>query len=107
MKGTIATRSNTQVPLVNDNSTTTITTAAYVQLSASLPGPASQIQASNTGTTPIRLATGGAGQEVDCAIIPVGATLTLPLSLKKGVRLAAKAVKTDNTTGYLVINFLG
>lgn len=108
MKNSIAIRKPVGTSVANDNSGTTITSAAWVELSAALGAPASAIEVYNTSSKAIKLATGGAGSEVEVPyIIPPSASSTIvPLELKKGVRLAAKALGADATTGFLVINFL-
>lgn len=108
MKGSVAVRGPTQVPLINDNTGVTITSAAYVQLSASLPKACSAIEVQNTSSKIIKIAVGGAGAEVDkYAIAPGVNSVLIPIEIAKGARVSAKAVTADATTGALVINLLG
>lgn len=108
MKSGLGIRYPTQAPIVNDNSGATIPTASYLELTSSLPQAASAIEVQNTSAKIIRLAVGAAGVEVvKYAIAPGVNSVIIPLELKKGARLAAKAVTADATTGALVINFLG
>jgi hypothetical protein len=96
-------------PVVNDNSGTTIAAADWVQLSSALPTPAAAVEIFNTSARAIKLAVGAEDAEVEIPyVVPPSAIGTIiPVSLKKGVRLSAKALGTDATTGFLVINFLG
>lgn len=107
MKGAVALRSTVGTPVANDCSSTTITSAAYVVLSASLSVACSGIEVQNTSAKAIKLAIGGAGAEVDKYIIaPATVGIIVPMEFKKGARLSAKALGADATTGFLIVNFL-
>lgn len=106
MKGAVALRHTVGTPIINDCTVTTITTAAYVQLSSALPNACSGLEVQNTSAKSIQLAIGGAGSEVVFyAVAPGVNTVLFPHELRKGVRLAAKAVTADASTGALIINF--
>ena len=108
MKGAIALRRTVGTPIANDNSGTTITSAAYVQLSASLAATASAIEVFNTSSKGIKLALGAAGHEVDFYIIPPSSAGSIvPVQIALGQALSAKALGADATTGFVVVNFLG
>lgn len=108
MKGAVALRNPVGTAIANDCSSTNITSAAYVQLTSSLSVPCSGIEVQNTSAKAIQVAIGGAGSEVVKWIIAPSVIGTIiPAEFKKGVRIAAKALGADATTGFLIINFLG
>lgn len=108
MKGFVAVRGTVGTPINNDNTGTTITSGAYVQLTASLSAACSAIEVQNTSTKIIQIAVGGSGAEVVKYVIAPGVnSVIIPIEIKKASRLTAKAVTADATTGALVINFLG
>lgn len=86
-----------------------ITTAAYTQLIAAMAAPASAVEVFSPSGSSIKLAVGGAGAEVDIpyTIPPGGSAVFLPLEIKAGVRLSAKALDANATTGLLILNFFG
>jgi hypothetical protein len=93
----------------NDNSSTTITTAAYVQLVASTAVSCSQLVIFNSSSKAIVLALGAASSEANIQYdIPPSANIltTIPVRIPSGLRLSAKAVAADATTGLLIINCL-
>ena len=108
MKGSIALRKPVAVPVANDCSGTTITSAGYVQLVASLAAPASAMEVVNTSAKAILIAFGAAGLEVDQYVIAPGAFgQIIPVEAKKDIRVSAKALGANATTGFLCINWLG
>lgn len=108
MRGALAIRKPTAT-LAIDTSGTNITTSAYVQLTASLSAPCSMIEVFNQSGSLIKLAIGASGHEVDIpyTIPSGGSNQLLTIEIAKGVRLSAKAVDANQTTGYLVINCFG
>lgn len=107
MKGAVALRKLVGVPIANDCTGTTITSAAYVQMVASLGKACSGIEVQNTSAKAIKLAVGAAASEVDFMVIAPGVnSILLPHEIAKGQRLSAKALGADATTGFLIINFL-
>ncbi len=108
MKGALALRQIVGTPVVNDCSATTITAAAYVEMSAVLAAPASAIEVFNTSAKAIKLAIGTAGNEVDLGfwVPPATVGMVIPVVIKNALRLTAKALTADATTGFLVVNFL-
>lgn len=110
MKGSLALRNPVGTAIANDCSSTTITAAAYVQLTAATDAPASGILVFNTSAKAIKLARGASGSEVDTGIvIPPSSTsgTFIPIEIKKGTRLSAKALSADATTGYFVVTLMG
>lgn len=107
MKGSVAVRNPVGTPLANDCSSVTITSAAYVQLTASLGASCSAIEVQNTSAKAIKLAVGAAASEVDKYIVaPANQSLILPIEIAKGARVSAKALGADATTGFFIVNFL-
>ena len=96
-------------PVANDNSSATIPTATYKELSAALPVAASAVEVFNTSSKAIQLSLGAGGAEVAVPYIvpPSAIGQIIPMTLKKGQRLTAKALGADATTGFFVVNFLG
>lgn len=108
MKGTLALRRTILPPIARDCTAAPITAAAYVVLSASLPFACSAIEVHNTTGQAIQLAVGGAGAEVIQYVCAPGLSDIIPLeTLKKGVRVAAKALIADTSSGVFIVNMLG
>lgn len=107
MKGAVAIRQVVGTPITNNAASTTIASATYTQLSASLPESCSAVYVANTTQKHIKLAVGDASSEVDIGlVIPAGEQgVYFPLEIRHGVRLSAKALDADATTGWLIINF--
>lgn len=94
----------------NDNTSTAITTAAYVQLSSKLKVNCAAIQVFNGSSKTIKLAVGSAGNEVDLPFnFGPGVSEIIPFEsqIKAGVRLSARAVFADASTGDFTVNLLG
>lgn len=95
----------------NNLATNPITAAAWAVLSASLPFPACAIEIFNPSGSTIQLSIGAAGLEaanlIPYTILPGGSSIFLPMELKKGVRLSAKAIDADANAGYFTMNFFG
>jgi hypothetical protein len=92
---------------INNNSSTNITTSAYVELVASTSGTARGIEVSDTGGRWYYLATGAAASEVDLIIIPPGGAQILPVQIASGTRISIKAIDGNATTGYVGVNIYG
>lgn len=108
MKGAIALRKVVGLPIINDCTVTTITTAAWVQLTATLDASCSGLEIENTSAKSIQIGVGASGSEVAFyAVAPGVNTVLIPHELKKGSRISAKAVTADATTGALIINKFG
>jgi len=88
---------------------TAVNTNAYTQLIGSLLTGATAIEVLNTGGKILKLAQGAPGSEVDLPyLVPPGGTDgPVPLELKNGQRLSAKALDANSTTGWIVINIFG
>lgn len=92
---------------INNNSSTNITTGAYVELIASTSGTARGIEVSDTGGRWYYLATGAAASEVDLLLVPPGGTAILPVQIASGTRLSIKAIDGTSSTGYVGVNIYG
>lgn len=90
-------------------SDTNVNTNAWVELLSSLTKAASAAEIFNSSGAILKLALAAAGQEadneMDYYVLPTGSPILLPLEFDNGVRLAARAVDVNATTGSLVINF--
>lgn len=105
MKSGLAVRNNAQAPIINDNTSVTITAAAYVTLAAATSKSISAIEVQNTSAKTIKLALGAAAAEVDFYACAPGVNgIVFPKEIPKGTRISAKAITADATTGALVIN---
>lgn len=88
---------------------TTITSAAYVQLDAATDASCTALAVFNSTAQVIYLATGAASSEnrIKYDIPPsTSAVHIIKLGIAKGLRLSARAVAADATTGFLVVNCL-
>lgn len=84
-----------------------VTTAAYVELSASLPGNVKAIQIFDSSGQSLVLATGAAASEANKLYIVPGGNGLVPLRISAAVRLSVKAVSGTANVGELLINLLG
>lgn len=91
----------------NDYSSTNVTTAAYVELVASLASNVSMIDIYDSSGEFFVLAVGEAGSESDVIYIPQGGNGRIFLTLSAGQRVSIKAVSANATVGDLLINFWG
>lgn len=91
----------------NVYSSTNVTTAAWVQLDASLDNETTAVEIFDSSGSVLKLAIGASGQEVELPfyILP-GGNGRVSLLLPKGKRLSIRAVDTSATSGQLVINLL-
>ncbi len=92
---------------INTNSSTNITSAAYVQLIASTAAAAKQVYIFEGFGTSMKLAFGGAGAEVDQIYVDPGGPGLIPLAVPAGTRVSVKSVATTANTGEFIINLLG
>lgn len=100
--------SGTQVAFaLNDNSSTNITTGAYVELVASLSGDVTQIDVQDTGGRWLYLAIGAVASEVDTLVIPPGGNGLIPFVASSGARISVKAIDGTANAGYTGVNFYG
>lgn len=90
-----------------DYSSTNVTTAAYVQLTAATSDTINQLLIFNGNAATIALAFGAAASEIDKLYIPPGGFgCTADLLIPAGTRVSVKALDVDATTGSLVITGL-
>ena len=103
---------NVSAKHTHDFAATNVDNAAWVQIvsqASNLKGSCA-VKVLNTSSAIIKLATGGAGQEVEIPylIYPGEWSDVIPLEIRRGVRLAARAetaIPADE--GELVLNFFG
>lgn len=91
----------------NDYTSTSVTTAAYVQLIASTAAAISELYIFDSSGQTLVLATGAAASEVDQIYITPGGNGVVPLAIAAGVRVSIKAVSATANVGEIDINFLG
>lgn len=95
----------------HDFGATSVTTAAWVELVASMDDSVSAVEIFNSSGAILKLSTGTAGNEdsaeLEYYVLPNGSFQIQPIELSKGGRLSAKAVGSDATNGDLILNFLG
>lgn len=105
--GSINTTGKTSVALVrNDYSSVNVTTAAYVQLIASLADSVTALHIFDSSGQTLVLATGAAAAEVNQIYIPPGGNDLIPLTIAAGTRVSIKAVSATASAGELDISFL-
>lgn len=92
-----------------DISGTNITTAAWAEISSSIPASCTAITVAYTGDGILKLAKGAAAAEVELPmyLTPGMNSGLIPLELTKAWRLSARAVDQNVTSGELVINLFG
>lgn len=105
---TVSASPNTANVLSINTASTSITTGAYVQLTASSPIPTSSLVIANTTTSILKFAIGASGSEVDYAPIPQSSYLVLPLNklLPAGTRISLEAISATASSGYVSIGLL-
>lgn len=94
-------------PFVLNTSSTNVTTGAWVEFvaAASMPYACSAVQIHNTGAQAIKLGAGAAASEVETGILfPVGVSVLMPVSLKRGVRLSVRSVSATQSSGFLTMS---
>jgi hypothetical protein len=91
----------------NVNSSVNITTAAYVQLVASLGAAVHEIEIFDSSGSSFVLATGAAASEADQVYVFPGGNGRIPLTIAASTRVSVKAVSANATTGEFLINFYG
>lgn len=103
-------RTKASVPVLNLRNvygTTPVTTAAYVELSPSLPANLKELEIFDTSQSVLQLAIGPSGSEVDLPfmVLPGGNVPSrVNCLLNAGMRLSIKAVDQNATSGQLIIN---
>lgn len=92
----------------NDYTGTNISTAAFVQLVASLASAAKGFFLFDSSGQTLELAIGAAASESRILIIPPGGIDGfVPLAIPAGTRISAKAISADAVDGEIDITFLG
>lgn len=84
---------------------TNVTTAAYVQLVASLAGATDEIEIFDSSGQTLVLATGAAASEVDKFYITPGGNGRMTFHIASGTRVSVKAVSATANSGELTVNF--
>lgn len=95
--------------IVLDYGVTSVNSGTYVELVASLTNKAKRLEILDTSGSPVLIAIGAAGSEVDKAIIQPGGNEFLFIDVPATTRIAVKAQSTGETisSGRLYINFYG
>lgn len=90
-----------------DYTGTSVTTAAYVQIKASLAAVTKKLQIFDSSGQTLILAVGGAGSEVDKLYVIPGGNGEIDHSIAAGSRISLKAVSATAGVGESTINYLG
>ena len=90
--------------LFNDYSVTSVTTAAYTQLTASSTAAVNKIEIFDSSGEALILAVGGAGSEVDQLYIFPGGNGAVDLAIPASSRISVKAKTATASAGFLAIN---
>ena len=104
---TVSGKSKANAPVRNDYTATSVTTAAYVELVASLTSAATEIEIFDSSGQTLALATGAAASEVNQMYIFPGGNGRVPLAIAASTRVSIKAISATASVGELVINFYG
>lgn len=94
-----------------DLSLTPITTAAWLQILATLGKACTAVEIFNPSGSTIMISKGLAGQEIALDnlipyhILPGGSTILLPINLKSTDRISVKAIDANATSGLFTLNF--
>jgi hypothetical protein len=87
---------------------TVVTTSTYTELIASTAAASKKISIVQTNGADLIIAVGGAGSEVDSAVLaPGGQDTPIELAIPAGSRLSVKAISVGATVGYLYVNLMG
>jgi hypothetical protein len=90
--------------LYNDYTSTSVTTSAYVQLTASTVSAVNKIEIFDSSGEALILAVGGAGSEVDQLYIFPGGNGPVDLAIPASSRISVKAKTATASAGFLAIN---
>ena len=91
-----------------DYSSTNVTSAAYVELIASVGSTSvTEVEIFDSSGQALVLATGAASSEVEKVYITPGGNGRIPLSIASGTRVAIKALSDSATAGLILVNFYG
>lgn len=92
-------------PVVNNYSTTNVTTSAYVQLVASTSNATNTLEVFDSSGQALYLAVGASGSEVNQFIIFPGGNGKVGLAIPSGSRVSVKAISATASAGSLYLNF--
>lgn len=95
---------NKVAQLYNDYTSTSVTTSAYVQLTASTASIVNKIEIFDSSGEALILAVGGAGSEVDQLYIFPGGNGPVDLYIPASSRISVKAKTATASAGFLAIN---
>ena len=88
---------------------TNVSTSSYLQLVASTVKGIKGVSVYNSGSSPVQIAFGAAGSEVNQIVVPASASLGpvyYPASGGYGLRVSVISVTQTNSTGELDVNLL-
>ncbi len=97
-------RAKANAPIINDYTSTPVTSAAYVQLIASTTSDANMVEIFDSSGVTLYFAVGAAASEVDQFIITPGGNGQVSLAIPAGSRVSVKATSTSATVGVIVVN---
>lgn len=97
--------------LVLDAASSSISTGAWTQVSASVQRAASYVEIFNSTGATLAVSTGSAGQEsshiLPYTVLQGGSSILVPLEVTSGNRLSVKSLDNAATSGVLVMNLFG
>ena len=109
MKGALALRNPASAPASLGFVANNVTTAAYTEVIHSLSEPCSAVSIINTSASPIIVAIGASGSEVNTYIVAEVAAVPnpdlIPWNILPGTRISVKALVATATTGSFTMNF--
>ena len=95
---------NKVAQLYNDYTSTSVTTSAYTQLTASTASAVNKIEIFDSSGEALILAVGGAGSEIDQLYIFPGGNGPVDLAIPASSRISVKAKTATASAGFLAIN---
>ena len=109
MKGSLAIRGPAAAPASLSFSGTNVSTSAYTQFIASLSKPCSAVSIINTSASPIIVALGASGSEINTYIVAEAGAVPfpdlIPWNILPGTRISLKALVATANTGSFTMNF--
>lgn len=106
LRGVDAGRSLTTVLGSNNYASTSVTTAAYVQLIASTAAAVTRVYIQNTSSSILIMATGAGGAEVDRVYIGPGGSGVYDITIPASTRISMKALDSTASVGYFLFTGL-
>lgn len=94
-------------PIRIDAASTNITTAAWLEVVATLDDDIAFIQITNNAADDFKLGVGAAGVEDDYIYVSKSSSIEKEVNISKDLRLSARSIGANITTGTVIINLWG